>query len=499
MRPSTVKRLQILGVYRDVDLITPSPADNDSVKQEKASQQGMSPDAASPEDRDREIYECYCELDIQGFEHKHRGKITGLEIPYRVTIDVSSREILSIVRNYDEPTGEEGDVLPKARKNFVKYSFIPGLGFYDIGLLHLMGNTTSAATALWREMLDAGMYANFPGLLISDAGARQNTNMFRVPPGGAALVKTGGVPINQAVMPLPYKEPGPAMFSLVENVVETGRALGGTADIAVGDGRQDAPVGTTLALLDQSTKPMTSVHKRLHRSQAEEFKLLVRTFKEQPESFLSNKRGRSMEWTEQQFIEAINRYDLTPQADPNTASQTHRNLKIMGLKELQGASPTLYDPVAIDIAALKALGWSNPEQFMLPEDKRNQLPPDMQESLATIKAMESDSQAKLITAKANAVKAQAAIQKNEQGGQAAGPHPMEVQMQTQETQAKMMESRLDAVNRQRDRESRERLAAVRLAEKMAQSPEGIPIMQQMIDPGMLERLENNEKPIPGSE
>ena len=156
MRPSTVRRLQILGAYRDIDLSTPSQYSADEVKREKADQQGISIDSMNPEDRDREIYEIYCELDIPGFEHKYKGKETGLEIPYRVTIDVSSREILSIVRNYDEPTGEEGSELPEPRINFVKYTFVPGMGFYDIGLLHILGNTTNAVTAAWREMLEIG-------------------------------------------------------------------------------------------------------------------------------------------------------------------------------------------------------------------------------------------------------------------------------------------------------------------------------------------------------
>ena len=129
----------------------------------------------NPDDRDREIYECYCELEIKGFEHHFKGKPTGLEIPYCVTIDVSSKRILSIVRNYDE-----SDELPEARTNIVKYTFVPGMGFYDVGLLNILGNTTNAVTAAWREMLDAGMYSNFPGFLLSDSGGRQNTNIFRV-------------------------------------------------------------------------------------------------------------------------------------------------------------------------------------------------------------------------------------------------------------------------------------------------------------------------------
>jgi hypothetical protein len=201
MRPSTVKRLQILGVYKDVSLHTPNAPKLDSLQREEKAQQGLMPETQNPEDRDREIYECYCELDIFGFEHKHKGKIAGLEIPYIVTIDVSSRQVLSIVRNYDEKTKK----LPVARKRFVKYTFVPGMGFYDIGLLHILGNTTNAITAAWRELLDAGMYSNFPGFLMADTGARRNTEHLPRAPGGGALVKTGGLPISQAIMPLPYQ------------------------------------------------------------------------------------------------------------------------------------------------------------------------------------------------------------------------------------------------------------------------------------------------------
>ena len=262
MRPSVVKRLQILGVYRDIELSTPAPAKLDSVQREKKSQQGIAPDDASPDDRDREIYECYCELDLPGFEHKMKSKETGLEIPYRVTIDLTSKEILSLVRNYDEDTKD----LPEAKANFVKYTFVPGFGFYDIGLLNILGNTTNAITAAWRELLDAGMYANFPGFLFSDQGLRQNTNIFRVPPGGGASIKTGGMDIRQAIMPLPYKEPSSALMTLVANMADTGMRLGGTSEQQVGEGRADAPVGTTLAMIEQATKILNSVHKRMHAS-----------------------------------------------------------------------------------------------------------------------------------------------------------------------------------------------------------------------------------------
>ena len=373
LRPSTVKRLQILGVYRDTDLSTPDMSNLDSLQREKLSVQGISSDSMNPNDRDREIYECYCELNILGYEHKIRGKETGLEIPYRVTIDVSSKKVLSVVRNYDEDDAE----LPEARKNFVKYTYVPGMGFYDIGLLHILGNTTNAITAAWRELLDAGMYANFPGFLLSDTGARQNTNIFRVPPGGGALVKTGGVPINQAVMPLPYKEPSGTLMGLVDNMAQTGMRLGGTSEAAVGEGRADAPVGTTLAQIEQAQKVLNSVHKRMHASQAEEFQLLKECFKEHPESFWQRNKKPAAPWDEQTFLAAIENYELIPQADPNTASQVQRLMKVMALKQLQAAQPSLYDPIAIDTAALQAIGWSNPSQFLASPSAQQNPPPEL--------------------------------------------------------------------------------------------------------------------------
>lgn len=434
MRPSTVRRLQILGVYRDVDLGAPTFEDKDAVQREKADQQGISVESRNPDDRDREIYEVYCELDIQGFEHKFKGKITGLEIPYRVTIDKSSREILSIVRNYDEPTGEEGNELPEARINFVKYQFVPGMGFYDIGLLHILGNTTNAVTAAWREMLDAGMYANFPGFLMADTGARQNTNIFRVPPGGGALVKTGGLPISQAVMPLPYKEPGMALMNLVTSMVETGQRVGTTSELQVGEGRDNAPVGTTLALIDQATKILNAVHKRLHVAQAQEFELLVRCFREHPESFWGRNKRPARKWDEATFIAALDNCDLAPQADPNTASQTQRLMKIMALKQLQATNPSMYNSKAIDLAALKAMGWSNPEQFLAPANQQGQIPPEMQKAMAEIQILKQEADAKSMVA-------QASVQEAQVDGQA---RMLDAQTKQLLAQAKMLEAQAKA-------------------------------------------------------
>ena len=442
MRPSTVRRLQILGVYRDIELSTPVSTSPDSVQEAKAAQQGISTQTLNPDDRDREIYEVYCELDIKGFEHKYKGKPSGLEVPYRVTIDVSSREILSIVRNYNEDTEQ----LPEARTTFVKYTFVPGFGFYDIGLLHILGNTTNAVTAAWRELLDAGMYANFPGFLISDTGSRQNTNIFRIPPGGAAQIKTGGQPIGQAVMALPYKEPSQALMALVENMAQTGARVGGTSEMQVGEGRADAPVGTTLAMIEQATKVLNSVHKRMHAAQAEEFRLLRDCFKEHPESFWERNRRPTMRWNLETLQKALDDVELVPQADPNTASHAQRVMKIMALKQLQAANPGMYDAIAVDTAALRAIGWSNPEQFLKPEDQRNQPPPELIKGMEDLKIAHQKADADTMRAQAAMIKAQ------QPNAPAAGPAPQQqpdpVKMMSEQNKARQMEisAQRDAMN-----------------------------------------------------
>ena len=459
MKPSTVRRLQILGVYQDEPLSTPMPLHLDSVQREKKAQEGVTPEVTNPEDRDREIYECYCELDLQGFEHEWKGEITGLEVPYCATIDVSSRKLLSLRRNYEESRTE----LPEPRMPFVKYTFVPGFGFYDIGLLNILGNTTNAITAAWRELLDAGMYACFPGFLMADTNARQNTNVFRVPPGGGALVKTGGMPIGQAIMPLPYKEPSPALMSLVNDMAQTGMRIGGTSEQQVGEGRADAPVGTTLAMIEQAAKIMNSVHKRMHASQAEEFQLLVEVFREHPESFWQRNRKPACQWDAEKFLAALDACSLVPQADPNTASHSQRVMKVMALKQLQAAQPSLYDPIAVEKAALTAIGFSNPEQFMSSPQAQQQPPPELIQAQAQIR--QGDTLAQAATTSANArmmdaqTKARVAGLAGAEGPKApAGPTREELLLKAAEahTKAKTVDvsarsNEIDNANRAQDR------------------------------------------------
>ena len=495
MSQNTVRRMQILGVYKDVDLGTPKPVEKNPVDLQKKEVQGISPEINFAEDRDREIYECYCDLDLPGFEHKINGKMTGLEVPYRVTIDVSSKQILSIVRNYNESTAK----LPITRQHFVAYIFVPGLGFYPIGLLHILGNTTNAVTAAWRELLDSGMYASFPGFLYSDAGGRQNTNIFRVPPGGGAQVKTGGMKITEAVMPLPYKEPSAALMNLSDSMSQYGQRLGGTSEMPVGEGNLEAPVGTTIALIEQATKVLNAVHKRMHSAQALEFQLIAQCFREHPESFWQYNDRPARKWSQEEFMRAIENYDLVPQADPNTSSHIQRMMKVNALKQAQMANPTMYDPVAVDVAALKAAGWDSPQQFMILPDPSAPPSPEILKGMAEIqiKAQEAASKAKLADAKT------AEIMSKVSGGVMAGGQPTienqlkiaDLMTKRQEMEMKSQDALLDAVNRKRDRESRERLAAMKFAEMVMQNPQGLAVAEQVVDPSMLQRLEAQEAPL----
>ena len=399
MSPTTIRRMQIIEAYRDVDLGTPVEPNLDAAQREQRHQQGVTDTSLNPDDRDRQLYECYCDLDIPGYEHQWKGRPSGLEIPYRVTIDATSHQVLSLVRDFNEP--DDDDELPKRRETFVQFCYVPGFGFYALGLGHILGNTTNAITAAWREMLDNGMFANFPGFLIAKAATRQQTSIIRVPPGGGQPVDTLGKPINQSIMPLPYNTTQmPPLMQLVESMATTGARIGGTAEIQVGEGRQDAPVGTTLALIDQATKIENSVHKRVHTAQAKEFELIIDCFREHPEDFLRCEKQSfsGQDWDTQTFLQALDSCDLVPQADPNTSSQLQRMMRAMGIKQLSGQSPSLYDPIAVDSYALKTMGVNNPQQFFVPPSAMGQPPPQLQEMQAKMAAQKQQADARMLDA-----------------------------------------------------------------------------------------------------
>lgn len=371
MRPSTLKRMQIIGAYRDVNIGAASqyPMLN-PVEQKKAEIQGVKPNAVKPEEADHEILEIYCELDIAGYEHRKgkTGKKTGLQCPYKVTIHKETRQVLEVRRNW-----KEDDKLCRPKQYFVDFPFVRAMGFYGIGLIHIVGNTTNALTASWREMLDAGMFASFPGFLYAKPVGRQLTNQFRVPPGGGIPLDIGTGRLQDSVMPLPYKEPGAAFTGFIQHIEEVGQRVAGTAEIQIGEGNQEVPVGTTMAMIEQATKVMDAVHKRLHASQATEFQLLKERFKEDPEAFWRHNRKPSIPWHKEQFISALNNSDLVPVADPNNPTSLHRIAKATAIKQLQMANPQIYDAMGVDKRIMRIVGI-DPEGLFLP--KPADPPPD---------------------------------------------------------------------------------------------------------------------------
>lgn len=367
MRPSVMKRMQLLGVYRDVTLGQPSPNPT-TVDQKKEDIEGVRPTQNRPEEQPFTLYEAYCELDIDQFAPK-KFKGEGLPIPYRITIDKDSREILELRRNWRK---DDDACLP--RKFFVKYPFVEAIGFYCIGLVHILGNATTALTAAWREMLDAGMFANFPGFIYARQLGKQLTNEFRVPPGGGIGLDTGGLPIQQAAMPLPYHDITAGLLGLVDKITGAVERLGGTADMPVGEGRQDAPVGTTIALLEQATKIESAVHKGLHHAQGEEFQLLKERFSDNPEAFWTQNPHCKTQWTEEKFLEALKNCNLVPVADPNTPSHLHRVAKGTLIKQLQAANPGLYDAKAVDRRILAMAKIDDPDSLFAPPQPQNPMP-----------------------------------------------------------------------------------------------------------------------------
>lgn len=353
MTPSVLKRMQILGVYRDVDVAMPSEEAQNTVDRKVKSVEGSSKSGRT-EDEDHVLWECYCELDIPGYEHEIKGKPSGLPMPWRVTIEKSSREILEIRSNVLKDDNASEDALPVAREVFVKFEYVPGYGFWPIGLCHILGNATQALTAAWRVLLDAGMFANFPGFFYLQTDARQMHNNFRIPPGGAIPIKPGAGPsdIRQLLMAAPYKDPSATFMGFIKEVESTSAAAGQAAEVQVGEGRADAPVGTTLAMIEQATKVEAAAHKRAHMAQAKEFQLLKRLFKEDPEALWRDNPKANIT-DKDKVLRALENADIVPRSDPNTPSHLHRVMKYMAMLQLAGTAPELYNKRELHSLALE--------------------------------------------------------------------------------------------------------------------------------------------------
>lgn len=443
MPRSTLRRMQILGVYRDVEMALPQQITNNPVDKAKAEIDGVNPNFKRPEDRDYEVFEIYCELDLDEYApEQFKGK--GLPLPYRVTVEKETRKVLDIRRNWKE---DDKECWPK--QYFVQFPFIRGLGFYGLGYIHLLGNTTIALTAAWRIMLDNGMFANFPGFLYSKgAVGRQLSSNMRVGPGqGLGLDIGAQAKMSDAVAPLPYKETGPSFTQFIGHVEDVGRRLASTANINVGEGKQDAPVGTTLALIEQATKVVDSAHKRLYAAQAEELKLIKERLLEDPECFWRHDKTMR-QWQKDQFVQALKESNLVPVADPNNPTSLHRLAKAVAIAERAKEKADLYDPMAVELRILRTAGI-DPTGLFRPQQAAP--PPDPRLVAIQQKAASADNQnqIQLLEAQIKAATTQAEIQdKAQDRASREKVERMKIELQKLKLQGEMIIHSQDAAHDQ---------------------------------------------------
>lgn len=389
MRPGVMKRMKLVGAYRDVALTQPQV--KPSVVDEKiAAIQGTTAQPQRTEDQPYTIWETQCELDIPEFATGN-FKGEGIPLPYIVTMDKESREILAIRRDW-----EEDDEHCQRQQMYVRYPYVPGPGFYCTGLLNILGNASAAMTAAWREALDTGMYANFPAGLMAKLGGRQNSATFRLAPGEFQGVETNGMPINQIVMGLPFKDVTPGLLALMDKITEQARALGGAAELPAGEGLANVPVGTMMAQIEQATKVMASAHKGMHQAMSEELGLLIGLFRRHPEDFWrQNKEAPKDFWDQAKLIEALDNAKLVPVSDPNVPSHLHRVAKALGLVQLSSMPQfaSRLDPDEVLRRVLAAIK-EDPIGLMVPAPPQ-QISPEEQAKMLTAQAKTMEANAKI--------------------------------------------------------------------------------------------------------
>lgn len=440
MRNSMVKRMMAAKVYRKIDLS--QPVEQPSQAEENKNRiLGIQSTPELPADYRHTIYECYTELNIPGLE-----ETDDIPVPYRITLDLTSRKILELRRDW-----KEDDEDFRRRRHFVKYGLIPGLGFYDFGYIHLLGNTTRALTAIERQLLDAGQFANFPGFLLAGMGARQETSDIRISPGSGKYINTGGLPISQVAMPLPYKEPSGVLATIAEKIAQDGQRLGGTAEINVGEGRADVPVGTMVAMIEQATKVLSAVHKRNHVTQQEEFEIMKELFAEDPQALWKFAKKPARKW---EMAEEFSDIELVPASDPNVPSHIHRIMQATALVQLAQAAPHLYNLPNISRRVLHTIGVEDVESLMAPPGQS--MPGQQQQGTP----VDPSKMAK--------VQLDAAAQQRE------------AQQAVLEGQIRMKELEVESQDRTADRESREKIAGIKFQEERMRAQENTLIQDRKL-------------------
>jgi hypothetical protein len=350
-----ITKLMEAGFYMDVDLGEPSH-ELDDIEKQKAEEMGMS---AIQDDRYR-VLEMHVNLDLPGYEHKNKkGKPTGIALPYVVTVEKGTRKVLAVRRNW-----YEDDKLHLKRNHFVHYQYIPGFGFYGYGLIHLIGGYAKSATMLIRQLVDAGTLSNLPGGLKS-RGLRVKGDDTPIAPGEFRDVDVPSGSIRDNILPLPYKEPSQVLYTLFDRIVQEGRAFASSGDMNVSDMNAQAPVGTTLALLERQLKVMGAVQARMHFSMKQEFKLLkviIADYTPEEYDYEPVDGSRKAKKADYDMV------DVIPVSDPNAATMAQKIATYQAVFQLAQTSPQLYNMPLLHRQMIEVLGVKNAAKLVPIED-----------------------------------------------------------------------------------------------------------------------------------
>ena len=361
MSKNEIRKQQLAGFYADIELTGGGVNfTRDEIDEEIDKIEGTAPGYS--EDRDHTVYEVHSILDLPGFEDIGQdGEPTGLKLPYIVTIDEPTQRVLAIRRNY-----KEQDPLRQKVNYFVQYKFLPGLGFYGLGLSHMIGGLAKASTSILRQLIDAGTLANLPAGFKA-RGMRIRDEDDPLQPGEFRDIDTTGASLRENLIPLPIKEPSNVLMSLLGLLVESGKRFASIADMNVGDMNQAMPVGTTVALLERGTKVMSAIHKRLHYGQRIEFQLLATVFSEYLPPVYPYQTGTGPQEVKGQDFDG--RVDIIPVSDPNIFSQSQRITMAQELLQMVQSNPEIHGPMGTYEAYRRmyaALGVDNVESLLQP-------------------------------------------------------------------------------------------------------------------------------------
>jgi len=372
MTDNEVRKLQVSGIYRDIELGDPGDTEEDTVEQKVDELQGIS---RTYKDELRNILEIHSVMEIEGFEDKdEQGELTGIKLPYIVTIDRSKGDVLSIRKNY-----AENDPLKQTIQYFVHYKFMPGLGFYGFGLTHMIGGLGRAATSILRQLIDAGTLANLPAGFKA-RGVRVRNSDDPLQPGEWRDIDVPGGDIRSAITPLPYKEPSATLAQLLAALIEGGRRFISVADEQVNNMSGETPVGTTVAMLERGMKVMSAIHKRLHYGQKNEFRILARIVAENlPPFYPYQVAGASPEIKQQDFD---GRVDIIPVSDPNIFSMAQRVALAQSQLQLAQSNPEMHNMYASYQRMYQALEVQNIDEILPPIPEPQPMDPAIENARA---------------------------------------------------------------------------------------------------------------------